>query len=41
MTEPVETVQAAELPVRAPDIEAAAERLAPELRRTRCSSVFD
>ncbi|MDN6328823.1 MAG: threonine ammonia-lyase IlvA [Brachybacterium sp.] len=34
MTEPVETVQAAELPVRAPDIEAAAERLAPVLRRT-------
>ncbi|MGO1201368.1 MAG: threonine ammonia-lyase IlvA [Dermabacteraceae bacterium] len=34
MTEPVETAQAAELPVRAPDIEAAAERLAPVLRRT-------
>ncbi|ATG52668.1 threonine dehydratase [Brachybacterium vulturis] len=36
MREPTttETVQAAELPVRAPDIEAAAARLAPVLRRT-------
>ncbi|WP_394215576.1 threonine ammonia-lyase IlvA [Brachybacterium vulturis] len=33
-TTTTETMQAGELPVRAPDIEAAAERLAPVLRRT-------